>query len=78
MSKQVFEGACWVKSTTLLQANNSSGNQTLILDKFEDGTFKFTVLGTYREKDIQLDFDDLTEDEMRDLIAKLYTFVKEK
>jgi len=62
--------------TISLQAKNSSGEQTLWIDKFDDGTYKFTLTGYYRDKDIQIDFDYLEADEFREFIAKLYKLSK--
>lgn len=54
-----------------LRARNSSGHQILFLDRQSDGTFQLTLCGTYEGKEIQVDFDELTKDDLDDLIRFL-------
>lgn len=54
-----------------LRARNSSGHQILFLDRQPDGTFQLTLCGTYEDKEIQLDFDELTKEDLDDLIRLL-------
>jgi len=60
-----------------LQAENSSGKQTLWIDKFTDDTYKFTLTGVHNGKDIQIDFKELESNEFRILIKNLYELTKE-
>ena len=55
----------------LLSASNSSGSQKLFLIMDDDGQYFFTLVGTYERKDIQIDFDTITKQELtevRDMI----------
>lgn len=55
----------------VLHAKNSSGHQMLFLDRQPDGAFQLTLCGTYEGKEIQLDFDELSKDDLDDLIRFL-------
>jgi len=68
--------------TIEIKAKNSSGEQTLYIDKYIDDEneeiYSFTLVGNYEGQDIQIDFDELTPDEFRDFIAKLYKLTRTK
>ena len=50
-----------------LNAENSSGKQTLFISKQNDNEYSLTLCGKYDGKGIQIDFDCLSRDEMVDL-----------
>lgn len=52
-----------------LKAKNSSSDLFLIFEKQDDGTITPTITGKHEESLIQIDFDDLTESEAKDLAA---------
>lgn len=55
----------------LLSANNSSGAQKLYLILDDDSQYFFTLVGNYENKDIQIDFDTMSKEELteaRDMI----------
>lgn len=51
-----------------LRAKNSSGHQLLFFEPQPDGEFSLTLCGTHDGKEIQIDFDNLTTDELKVLI----------
>lgn len=54
-----------------LIADNSSGKQRLHFTKCDDGDLYLSLTGYYEGKDIQIDFDELTTDDIDDLIHLL-------
>ena len=57
-----------------LNANNSNGSHNLHMvyqDEKPHGIFFFTLTGQYKGEDIQIDFDELTVDEMDELIIAM-------
>ncbi len=54
-----------------LMAKNSSGDQLLYFYKQEDGTTSPTLVGRLDGKEIQVDFEGLTDDDLDDFIAYL-------
>lgn len=54
-----------------LMAKNSSGDQLLYFYKREDGTTSPTLVGRLDGKEIQVDFEGLTDDDLDDFIAYL-------
>jgi len=58
----------------VLRANNSTGIQNLFFDRQEDGTVSPCLVGQYGEQYIQIDFDDLEDKDLDDLI----TFLKHR
>ena len=57
--------------TLALTAKNSSGVQRLIFDLMGDGTVNPTLLGEYDGGAIQIDFDELSQQDLKDLISIL-------
>ena len=55
----------------VLHAKNSSGHQVLDVDRKDDGTYNFTIWGELDGKQIQIDFDDLSQRDMDDFVAFL-------
>ena len=55
----------------VLKARNSSGCQNLFFDRDDDGTIRPTLVGRHEGREIQIDFDDLTDSDIDDLIAFL-------
>ena len=53
-----------------LNAKNSSGMQRLLIDVEEKETF-LTLLGVFKGGSIQIDFDPLSENDLRDFISFL-------
>ena len=53
----------------VLHAKNSSGHQMLDIERSSDGTYGLTLYGQLDGKPIKVDFDDLTERDMGDLVA---------
>lgn len=71
----------WSKTMTefidiKLKAANSSGSQTLELMKSKN-RYIFTLYGDYRGDNIQIDFDELTENQLDDIIT-MCTLIKEQ
>lgn len=58
-------------------ANNSNGLSFLHFDKTEDG-LGLTLTGKYKGEDIQIDFDELNQSEIEDLIMMLQKHLKPK
>lgn len=56
----------------VLHAKNSSGHQMLFVDPQLDGEVSLTLCGTHEGKDIQIDFDSISESDAKDL-AKFIT-----
>jgi hypothetical protein len=55
----------------VLHAKNSSGHQVLDVERGADGTYGFTIWGELDGKQIQIDFDDLSQRDMDDFVAFL-------
>ena len=55
----------------VLHAKNSSGHQVLDVERDADGTYGFTIWGELDGKQIQIDFDDLSQRDMDDFVAFL-------
>lgn len=55
----------------VLHAKNSSGHQVLDVERENDGTYSFTIWGELEGKQIQIDFDDLSQRDMDDFVAFL-------
>ena len=55
----------------VLHAKNSSGHQMLDVEREADGTYSFTIWGELDGKQIQIDFDDLSQRDMDDFVAFL-------
>lgn len=53
----------------VLHAKNSSGHQMLDIERMADSAYGFTLYGHIDGKPIQVDFDDLTQRDMDDLVA---------
>lgn len=53
----------------VLHAKNSSGHQILDIERSIDGTYGLTLYGQLDGNPIQVDFDDLSQRDMDDLIA---------
>jgi hypothetical protein len=51
-----------------LKAKNSNGGTFLLVNKDYDNTISFTLLGNYEGKDIQVDFDELSISEAKNLV----------
>ncbi len=58
-----------------LKAENSSGEQLLFLDKQSSTEVSLTLVGEYREENIQIDFDTLSEKQSKKLM-KLFKALK--
>jgi len=58
-----------------LKAENSSGKQLLFLDKQSPTEVSLTLVGEYREENIQIDFDALSEKQSKKLV-KLFKALK--
>lgn len=54
-----------------LTAKNSSGEQALTLVKNE-GEFWFVLTGNYKGEPIQIDFDEMTREELEDLSVAIH------
>ncbi len=50
-----------------LKAKNSNSELLLVFDKQKDGVITPSIIGTHAAADIQIDFDDLTMSEAKDL-----------
>lgn len=51
-----------------LTAKNSNGVQRLFFDKSDEGEYYFTLTGEYKGQQIQIDFEELTGEDVEDLI----------
>ena len=51
-----------------LTAKNTNGAQRLFFDKSDEGGYYFTLVGEYKEQQIQIDFEELTGEDVEDLI----------
>lgn len=61
-----------------LSAENCSGNQYLHFQEGAGEGLNITLTGNYEGKDIQIDFDYLTPEEVNDLIFLLGRYKKER
>tara|TARA_R100000322_G_scaffold52917_1_gene32854 strand:+ start:592 stop:855 length:264 start_codon:yes stop_codon:yes gene_type:complete len=62
----------------VLTADNSSGRQNLFFDRQDDGEISVTLVGVYEGREIQLDFDNMTERDLDDFISYLQRRKQEK
>lgn len=53
----------------VLNAKNSSGHMMLFVDPQPDGQVSLTLCGVYEGKDIQIDFDTISEADAKELAA---------
>lgn len=55
-----------------LKAKNSDSELLLVFDKQSDGAITPTIIGTHGAADIQIDFDELTASEAKDLADYIF------
>ncbi len=60
----------------LLTADNSSGNQKLYLTRQDDEMW-FTLAGEYKNENIQIDFNNIDRDELKELRDMIDIFLED-
>lgn len=60
-----------------IKASNSSGTQLLHFNKSDNG-LDLTLTGDLNGQNIQVDFDELDQEDLQDLISILCKYVKSK